>query len=102
VFKDSIRKAVEMASTRWDPRAPRAFERMKEELGRPGNRASVVLRFVDLMYAMSGENLDTHALINGRTRDDIDEGFETVLSFLRTLGNPGVRLARALCTADRG
>ena len=91
-----IRGDVDLASQRWDPRAPGATEKLVRKLEGLRNRGSVVQSFVDLMYDMSGEAMDTHSLIAGRDQDDIDDGFEAVLSFLRSLGKPGIDLARSL------
>jgi hypothetical protein len=96
-----LHEAVDFASTRWQSKGAKTVEMLREELERPGGKASVIQWFIDGMYATSGENVDSRMLINRSSNAEIDEAFESVLNFLRGLGKPGVDLARSLRLMNR-
>jgi hypothetical protein len=96
-----LHEAVDFASTRWDSKGAKTVEMLRDELDRPGGKASVIQWFVDGMYATSGENVDARSLINRSSNAEIDDAFERVLSFLRGLGKTGVELARSLREKNR-
>jgi hypothetical protein len=97
----SLQEAVDFASTRWDSKGAKSFEALRGELDRPGGKDSVIQWFIDGMYATSGENVDARTLINRSSSAEVDEAFDSVLNFLRGLGQPGVELAKSLRLRDR-
>jgi hypothetical protein len=100
-FPISLQEAVDFASTRWDSKGTKTVEMLRDELDRPGGKASVIQWFIDGMYATSGENVDARTLINSSSNAEIDEAFESVLNFLRGLGRSGVELAKSLRLSNR-
>jgi hypothetical protein len=94
-------EAVDFASTRWDSKGGKTVEMLRDELDGPGGKASVIQRFIDGMYATLGENVDARMVINRSSDAEIDDAFESVLSFLRGLGQSGVELARSLRLRNR-